>query len=209
MEQIIEVWKDINGFEGIYQISNLGRVKSLARLSIQKHPIDEKILKTALAGNTRRNKDYGYLEVSLYKDGQRYHRKIHRLVAEAFVDNPCNYKEVDHIDGDKLNNHYTNLRWVTRQQNQSNPLLVEKLRQCNIGKKQSEESIRKRCQRIAVIKDGVILHIFDSYKDLDENSEAIIGVKLWNIYARQCAVGKRKMYKGFQYKLIDKESVTD
>lgn len=76
-----EVWKDIEGFEGIYQVSNLGRVKSLERLSPQKHLIPEKILKDHPC-------QAGYRDISLYKDGKRFHKKVHRLVASAFCDNP-------------------------------------------------------------------------------------------------------------------------
>ena len=101
-----EIWKDIEGFEGYYQISNLGRVKSLPRLSIQNHLIPEKILKTCKA-------QAGYLEVSLYIDGKRYHKKPHKLVADAFIPNPDNLPEVDHINTDKNNNCVDNLRWCT------------------------------------------------------------------------------------------------
>lgn len=59
----------------------------------------------------------GYLKVDLHKDGKRTHKKVHRLVAEAFVPNPANKPQVNHKDGNKQNNSYTNLEWVTNQEN--------------------------------------------------------------------------------------------
>lgn len=197
-----EIWKDISGFEGIYQVSNLGQVKSLKRLSRQKHLIPERVLKQRLAVNNNRKTEYAYLEVELYKDGVKHHKKVHRLVAETFINNPNGYNEVDHIDGNKLNNNCDNLRWVTHQQNQSNPLLVKKLRDCNIGKVQPKEAIKKLSKKIVVIKDGVIVHVFSSYKDMDMNSKEIIGTQLWNVYARDCVKGKRESYKGFKFSVV-------
>lgn len=101
---MIEIWKDIKGFENIYQISNYGRIKSYKKNK------EGKILK-----NT--NKKGDYLSVILqYKDNIKYTR-IHRLVALAFIPNPNNYNEINHIDGNKQNNHVENLEWCTHKQN--------------------------------------------------------------------------------------------
>lgn len=107
---MVEEWKDIKGYEGYYQVSNLGRVKSLPRLLIysdgQKHYYKEKILKP--------QKHYrGYLLVVLCKCGVRCGDVVHRLVAEAFIPNPNNYNEINHIDEDKTNNRVDNLEWCT------------------------------------------------------------------------------------------------
>lgn len=101
----MEEWKNIDGFEG-YQVSNFGRVKSLANNKSRK----EKILKTKKRNN-------GYLEVSLNKDGKQYFRLIHRLVCAAFVKNPDNLPQVNHIDENKENNNVDNLEWCTPQYN--------------------------------------------------------------------------------------------
>ena len=98
-----EIWKDISGYEGLYQISNLGRVKSFPRNGTIK---SERIL------NLFHTKD-GYLFVCLRNKGRSY-PKIHRLVAEAFLDNPYNKETVNHIDGNKENNNVNNLEWATR-----------------------------------------------------------------------------------------------
>lgn len=190
-----EEWRDIKGFEGMYQISNLGRVKSLERLSIQNHLLPEKILRTAHAQS-------GYVDVSLYKDGKRYHRKPHRLVAEAFIPNPDNLPEVDHIDTNKDNNCVDNLHWVTHSENHLNPLTVELKKKKLTGRKIPPEIVAKKCTKVGVYKDGELQHIFKSYKDLDDNSEEILGVKLWNVYARKVIQGKRDEYHGYTFQII-------
>ena len=104
-----EVWKDIQGYEGKYQVSNLGRVKSLSRKVFNGagyYVINEKILKP-------RKTHTGYLRVHLCRDD----RYIHRLVAEAFIPNSNNYSEVNHKDENKQNNRVDNLEWCTREYN--------------------------------------------------------------------------------------------
>ena len=95
-----EEWRDVEGYEGIYQISNYGRVKSF-----QKNQV--KILKPYLHTG-------GYLGIGL---GRQKKFKIHRLVAATFLDNPLNLTEVDHIHGNKMDNYFKNLEWVTLKEN--------------------------------------------------------------------------------------------
>lgn len=99
----MEEWKDIEGYEGIYQISNLGNVKSL------KYHKEKRI-----KSNKNRN---GYLKIGLILNGKRKHISIHRLVAKAFIPNPNSLPEVNHIDGNKENNKVENLEWNNRKQN--------------------------------------------------------------------------------------------
>ena len=106
-----EIWKDIAGYDGLYQVSNLGRVKSLPRYRNAIHPYitRERIL------SPRKTKN-GYVKVLLSGDTHRQYL-IHRLVAEAFIPNPNNYGEINHKDEDKSNNAVNNLEWCTRSYN--------------------------------------------------------------------------------------------
>ena len=98
-----EIWADIPEFEGVYQISNYGRLKSYKQGK-------EKVL--SLSPNK-----HGYIEKQLYKHSKYTNKKIHRLVAEAFIPNPNNLPEVNHKDGNKQNNTVENLEWCTTKEN--------------------------------------------------------------------------------------------
>lgn len=109
-----EIWKDIKGYEGRYQISNLGRVKSLARERRAKNGSiawnKEKLLKLQLT-----HRGYQYVNLTIIKDSKSF--PIHRLVAMAFLPNPSNKPEVNHLNGVKTDNQISNLKWTTRQEN--------------------------------------------------------------------------------------------
>ena len=106
----MEIWKDITGYDGLYQVSNLGNVKSF-RESTKYGKQKEYILKPSLINS-------GYHVVTLYsKNGKKRKFQIHRLVAEMFIDNPEGLPCVNHKDEDKLNNHINNLEWCTYQYN--------------------------------------------------------------------------------------------
>lgn len=98
-----EIYKDIEGFGGLYQVSNFGRVKSLKFGK-------ERVLKCGVDVG-------GYHRVNLYKNGKMYDKHIHRLVAETFVDNPNNLECVNHINGIKTDNRVGNLEWCTCKEN--------------------------------------------------------------------------------------------
>lgn len=109
-----EEWRDIKGYEGLYQVSNLGRVRSLDRLVNNKH--GQRFLK----GGIKRVFDWGtgYQYVNLHCQQKRKSKSVHRLVAEAFVENVYNKPEVNHIDGNKHNNRADNLEWCTSSENE-------------------------------------------------------------------------------------------
>lgn len=124
---IEEIWKDIEGYEGIYQVSNLGRVKRVTTGRILKSYKDRG----------------GYLRVDLCKSGKRKNHKIHRLVAQAFIPNPDNKLQVNHIDENKTNNSVDNLEWVTAKEN------------CNHGTHNERSSRTRSIPMIAInIKTG-------------------------------------------------------
>lgn len=110
-----EIWKDIKGYEGLYQISNLGNVKSLERISYNKYgKISNRITDRILKPESNKGK---YLQVSLYNKGKRKVYYIHRLVAIHFLENKENKKEINHIDRNTHNNNLKNLEWVTPKEN--------------------------------------------------------------------------------------------
>ena len=105
-----EIWKDIQGYEELYQVSNLGRVKSLDKYDKHNRFKRGKIKAICDNGN-------GYCVVNLKVDGKQKSRTVHRLVATAFIPNPKNLPEINHIDGNKKNNNVSNLEWCDRRHN--------------------------------------------------------------------------------------------
>lgn len=103
-----EIWKPIKDFEELYEVSNLGRVRSLRRNIIMKSRI----------------RDDGYVACVLSNGGKVQGKLVHRLVAEAFIPNHENKPEVNHIDGNKQNNNVKNLQWVTPSENQKHSINI-------------------------------------------------------------------------------------
>ena len=205
-----EIWKDIEGYEGLYQISNMGRVKSVERMKwcgkgYYKTP--ERILKARKTKN-------GYLLVNLWKDGKIKSYYIHRLVAQAFLDNPDNLPEVNHIDQDKTNNKVENLEFCDRSYNVNygtrNRKVAEKLR----GRKQSEESNKKRAEKltnnpkiskpvIAIDKrTGLIVEFLSAHE-----AERVLGISQSNI--TKCCKGKKKSIGGFYWMYANNNDDTE
>lgn len=148
-----EIWKDIKGYEGYYQVSNFGRVKRLARKTTRNngksenanYTLKERIKKPQI-------QTQGYLHVVLYKDGFCKTCRLNRLVAEAFVENPESKKEVNHKDGNKLNNNADNLEWVTSSE--------------NIRHAYKKGIIKHYTRKVVQLsEDGTVLNKFDSLKD--------------------------------------------
>lgn len=139
-----EIWKDIQEYEGLYEVSNLGRVRSKDRTYMDSkgrvYSKQGKILKQTMR--------QGYLFVGLYKDGKMKNKSVARLVAIAFIPNPQNLPQVHHIDEaiPSINNKVTNLQWVTAKQNCNSKKHLERLSGENAsfyGRKHTEASKRK------------------------------------------------------------------
>lgn len=101
----VEIWKPVKGFEGLYEVSNLGRVKSIERNGTKGIVLKQHIDR------------YGYMKVVLHKNDRPHYFTAHRLVASAFLNNPEGKKTVDHIDCNRTNNCVDNLRWTTMHEN--------------------------------------------------------------------------------------------
>lgn len=134
----MEIWRDIPGYEGLYQVSNLGRIKSLYDGGHKTHR--ELIRKPDI------RKD-GYLQVKLCKNNVAKTYLIHRLVATAFIPNPHNKPYLDHINTIIDDNRVENLRWVTQKENMNNPKTKKNCKEnsakVNLGRTLSDETKRK------------------------------------------------------------------
>ena len=124
----MEKWKDVKGYEGLYQVSDLGRIKSF-KTSRPK----------AL---TVQPDSRGYLQIGLVKDGKRKNFKVHRLVAKAFINNEFNKPQVNHINEDKTDNRAVNLEWVTQSENSNHGSAQLRRKFKMVGKK------RENCSEI-------------------------------------------------------------
>lgn len=178
-----EVWKDIQNYEGLYQVSNLGSVKSF-------YYGKEKILRP---GKTH----YGYLEVNLRMNNTSSMKKVHRLVCEAFLSNPENKTQVNHINGIKTDNRLDNLEWCTNSENQKHSFSILGRKSVNYGKFGSDNS-----------KSKVIIRYTINNEYIDEfngcyDAERKTGINKSNI--NQCCLYKRNSAGGFiwRYKKYD------
>ena len=162
----IEVWRYIPGWDNVYMVSNLGRVKSLDRYIYQKNKHGG-ITKRLLKGRVLRpclNKNRGYVYVTLQIQGQKENAKLHRLVCKSFYLNPHLKPDVNHIDGDKLNNRADNLEWVTREENMQHAL-ANGLTTCRYNAKLSENEVLKiRDYYENGMSLGAITNLFDVTK---------------------------------------------
>lgn len=150
---MIEVWKDIEGYEEIYQVSNLGRVRSLDR-RVYTYLKKGRVMKTYDNGHY-----YQYLTLCNGKKSRKHY--VHILVANAFIENPNGYEQVNHKDFDKTNNRADNLEWVSRAQNiqhyrkSAYSQAVEEGRQGKIRSKFVERVLREKDKIIALYKTGL------------------------------------------------------
>ena len=126
----MEVWKAINGYNERYEVSNFGRVRS--KDVVVNGRIENCHYKKGRILKPHTDKE-GYKGVILCVNQKRKTFRLHRLVAAAFIPNPDNFPEIDHIDGDRANNHADNLRWSTRKLNSNNPITRKRVALSKMG----------------------------------------------------------------------------
>ena len=159
-----EIYKDIAGYEGYYQISNYGNVKSLKRKVNSPYAtrtVNEKILK-------QRIDKYGYWTIVLRKFNKDKHFTVHRLVAMAFVENPNNFPCINHKDENKLNNYYENLEWCTVNYNNKYNLRQEK-----INNKLRNNAAKGKCNNKKIKQINLStneIYTYDSLRDMNRKT---------------------------------------
>ena len=196
----MEEWRDIKGYEGLYQVSNEGRIKSF-------YLGKEKIRKLC-------NDKDGYLIVSLWKRGVSENPRVHRLVAEAFIPNPNNLPIVNHKDENKQNNmvwvnddgsidyNKSNLEWCTVKYNTNYGTCLEKRKEKRKGWKPTKESIEKMAEKhkkpIGMYKDGILIKRFESAADAERENN-----NYKNMSISAACNGRIKTYRGYEWKFIE------
>ena len=180
----MEEWRDIQGYEGKYQVSNKGRVKALSwRKCGTGNNQKEHILKES---ETR-----GYKRVTLSKDGVMKTFSVHKLVAEAFIPNLENKPQIDHINTIRNDNRVENLKWVSAKENNLNPITLSK--HCEILKNREDQS-----KKVGQFKNGTLVKTYDSVSETGRCGFSFGCVS-------RCCRGERKTHKGYEWKFIIEE----
>lgn len=180
---------------GFYEVSNLGRIRSLDH-RIRQRNNSEKLYKGKIL-NTWSDK-IGYTIVGLNKHNKYKLKKVHRLVAEAFIPNPENKSDVNHIDGDKSNNIVSNLEWVTRSENMKHAYDTGLSKPYWTGKRGSNSATGRSVKQID-IKTGKIINIYGS---MEEAARELHIASPSNI--RGCIIGRQKSCAGFKWKYVER-----
>lgn len=185
-----EEWRDVNGYEGLYVVSNLGRVCSLQRKVNVGNGGWRILPPTQLKPFPSKIANYIRYCVSLWKNNSVSKKKLHRIVAQAFIPNPNNLKEIDHIDTNTANNCVENLRWCNRTTNANNPITKAKSRDVRLGK-----PIPKLQKPVVQILNGDLIRIFPSIKSTTE-----LGFNKNQI--SMCCNKIRATHKGYQWMFL-------
>ena len=169
-----EIWKPIPNFEGYYEASNTGKIKSVERI-VRNGRGYKKITPTILKPSLD---EWGYYHVSLSKNGKGYTKRVNRLIAMTFLPNPKNYPQVNHLDGIKENNNVDNLEWCNCSQNMIH---------CH------SHGLSDWGTKIRIVETG------EEFKSISDCARAINGHTQLII---ACLSGRRKTHKGFHFEVI-------
>lgn len=181
-----EIWKDVVGYEGLYQVSSFGRVKVISyNTKWGTIGLKEKYKKLTIKKKTD---TYYTLTVSLTKNGKQKKHFVHRLLALAFIPNPENKPYIDHVNGIPWCNRINNLHWVTHTENMNNPITIKK-RLHNISLLSNHWNNKKIAK---CLSDKTILTIYDSAKDASKDGFNASQIS-------QCLTGRHKTHKGFYW----------
>lgn len=186
-----EIWKDIVGYEGLYQISNLGRVKSLKRKVYAGRNRMRWQYERILSNN--KTNGNGYIVVSLNKESKSKNKYVHRLVAEAFLENPNNYKYINHKDQNTFNNNANNLEFCTAQYNST-------YRDAHIKRGLKFRNNLVNSKKVYQLDENE--NIIKEFPSMAEASREL-GTNHTSIYA--CINGKQKHAFGYKWKYADEE----
>lgn len=186
-----EEWRDICGFEGVYQISNMGRVKRI--IDAFGRPLI-RILHPYLS-------PAGYYLVDLRASGKKKKISVHRLVAIAFIENPDNKPNIDHINAIKDDNRAENLRWCTQKENCNNPISIKRLSESQKGEKSvlygKKGSLHYESRKVAMCDmQGNVIKEFGAIAEAERET----GISRANI----CIVcqGKRSSANGYKWRYV-------
>ena len=197
----MEEWRDVKGFEGIYQVSSEGRVRSLDRIDNSGH-----FRKGFIKSLTK--KKTGYLVTALYNDNKYTHIGVHRLVAQAFIPNPNNYPIVKHKDENKQNNmiwvnedgsidyNKSNLEWCTIDYNNNYGTRTERAAKKNSEVQKGKERPNRYKKVAKCDNKGNIIITYNSIK------EAAKSIDKPSSYISTCLIGKTKTCNGFIWKYV-------
>lgn len=175
-----EIWKDIVGYEGYYQVSTLGRVRSVDKIVKGKNGSTRFVKGQILQPNLSE----GYLMVGLSKNGRHSTIRVHRLVAKSFISNPKNKRTVNHIDENKLNNVVENLEWATDKEN------------CNHGNRTIKSSIGRYKPIEQLFLNGAPVKVHRGIKLASEDT-GIPQSKIVDVLK-----GRKKQTHGYKWRYI-------
>lgn len=187
-----EVWKDVVGYEGLYQVSNTGKIRGLDRLSSCNQFVSGKIKEQ------RHDKD-GYLKVTLCKDGNKKCHSVHRLVATAFIPNPNDFPVINHKDENKQNNYVENLEWCTVKYNTNYGTCIQR----RVAKIRGKRTDDKRCKTIyQYSNEGILINTFLSIGDASRS----LNIRKSTI--KDILHGRRIQREGFVLSFVESDSET-